>query len=66
MSEAKMRKDSAIEVIIGMKRYYGLKKDKYEIDKEVERLASKYNITYGDIWKYKEQIKKGLIKPYWK
>ena len=61
----KSKKDSATEIIIGMKRYYGLKKDKFDIDREINRLASMYHITYKDVADYKEKIKNKEIIPYW-
>jgi len=60
------KKAEAIEIIIGMKRYYNLKSDKHLINKEIKRLTSKFNITYGDVAEYKKKIKNKEIIPYWK
>jgi len=60
------KRNRAIEIIIGMKRYYAQKSDKHLIDKEVQKLAKEFNITYGDVSEYKEKIKNKEIIPYWK
>lgn len=59
-------KSQAIEIIIGMKRYYAQKKDKYLIDMEIERLVKAHGITYGDVINYQEKINEGIVIPYWK
>ena len=59
-------KNDAIEIIIGMKRHYNLKKDKHLIDKEIDRLVKRHNITYQDVGDYQQKINRGEIKPYWK
>ena len=58
------KRDRAIELIIGMKRYYKQKSDKHLIDKEIQRLVKEFKITYGDISVYKERIKNKEIIPY--
>ena len=62
----KTEKERAIEIIIGMKRYYALKSDKWEIDREIQRLVEKFDISYKDVADYKEKIKQGEVIPYWK
>jgi len=62
----KTDRERAIELIIGMRRYYQQKSEKHLIDKEVQRLVKEFNITYGDVSEYKERIKNKEIIPFWK
>jgi len=61
----KTDKQRAIEIIASMKRNYGNKKEKYLIDKEIEYLATKHKITYGDMIEFSKKYKYDRIMKDW-
>jgi len=55
-----MTKEMALEIIIKMKSKLGryTANNRYLAEREIEYLTLIHNITYGDIWDYKKEIKR--------
>ena len=60
-----MDKETAVRIILAMKRNYGNKADKHLINKEIQKLAEEYNITYGDIGDFQKSHKYNTILKRW-
>jgi hypothetical protein len=53
-----LSKNDAIAIIIKMKSKLGTANNRYLAGREIEYLTLIHNITYGDIWDYKKEIKR--------